>query len=147
MSLFEKLKGLISKYKSLILYVIFGVCTTVVNVATYSLFYHLFIVSNVLSTIIAWLVAVLFAFFTNKLFVFESKSMTAKVFFYELFMFFLCRVLTGVLEVGIMYFAVDKMQWHATLWKLITNFIVIVLNFITSKFLIFIKRENKNGKN
>lgn len=145
--IFETLKKLYFKYKSIILYLFFGVCTTAVNVAAYSLFYYTFSVQNIPSTIFAWFLAVYFAFFTNKLFVFESKNMIAIVFLYEMFMFFLCRVLTGVLEVLIMYFAVDRMHWHATLWKLVTNFIVIVLNFIASKFIIFIKGDKHNGNN
>ena len=104
---------LFRRYKSFIAYVFFGVCTTLVNLFCYRLFYFALGVSNVPSTVIAWLFAVLFAFVTNKLWVFESKSFAVTTLLPELVKFFICRVATGLLDVFVMWIAVDKMNWNA----------------------------------
>ncbi len=132
---------LLKKYKGFIAYAFFGVCTTIVNLLCYHLCYYVFAFSNVCSTILAWLFAVLFAFVTNKIWVFESKSWSAQILFPELIKFFICRIATGIMDVGIMWLAVDKMQWNAMVWKFISNVIVIILNYIASKLVIFVKKE------
>ncbi len=133
----KKIANLLSKYKNLILYAFFGVCTTAVNVVTYNIIYNRLQISNVISTIIAWVVAVIFAFITNKLFVFDSKSFVWSKLRYELVTFLTCRILTGVLDVGIMFVAVDFMNWNGTVWKIISNVLVIILNYVASKLVIF----------
>lgn len=133
----ERIKTLARQYRSLIAYGFFGVCTTVINVLVYDGCYYLLHIANVPSTCIAWLLAVLFAFVTNKLFVFESRSREKKVLLYELGTFFLCRALTGLLDVGIMYVCVDRLGYNPTLFKLLSNVVVIILNYIASKLLIF----------
>lgn len=75
----DKIKTLLKKYKSLILYAFFGVCTTAVNVGTYYVSFNVTELSNVISTIIAWILAALFAYFTNKIWVFDSKSFDKNV--------------------------------------------------------------------
>ena len=127
------LSDLLRKYKSFITYAFFGVCTTLVNILSYRLFFFALSVPNVPSTILAWLFAVLFAFITNKIWVFESKSWALSVTISELIKFFVCRIATGV--------AVDKMQWNALVWKVISNVIVIVLNYVASKLVIFVKKD------
>ena len=136
----DKLKTLFLKYKSIIAYVFFGGCTTLVNTAVYYLCYNLLGISNVVATVIAWLLAVLFAFITNKLWVFESKSFSAQVLRRELPSFFAARLLTGLLDLLIMYIAVDRLQLNALLWKLLSNVIVIILNYIASKLFVFKER-------
>ncbi len=131
---------LFRRYKSFIAYVFFGICTTLVNLFCYRLFYFVLGISNVPSTVIAWFFAVLFAFITNKLWVFDSKSFEITTFLPELVKFFICRIATGLLDVLIMWLAVDKMKWNAMAWKLISNVLVIVLNYAASKLVIFVKR-------
>ena len=133
----EKAKIFMVKYKNFILYVVFGMGTTVVNLAAYYLFFVLINLPNVPSTIIAWIFAVAFAFITNKMWVFNSRSFGAKTLKYEIITFFGARVGTGLLDVVIMYLAVDTMNWNSTEWKLISNIIVIILNYVASKCLIF----------
>ena len=135
----HKIKCLLVKYKQVILYVCFGGMTTVVNVVMYYSCYNILKVANVLSTVYAWLVAVVFAFITNKLWVFESRSFDGKVLSREISSFFGARIATGFLDILVMYFAVDLMNWNSTIWKLLGNIIVIVLNYIASKLLIFKK--------
>ena len=104
--------------------------------------YELLLVNNVLSTILAWLAAVIFAFVTNKVFVFESKRNNATEKLSEITSFFGCRILTGILDVVIMAVAVDYLKWNSLLWKLISNIIVTIINYIASKFFIF---KDKNA--
>ncbi len=138
------MKNLIIKYKSFILYAVFGVCTTLINWGTYYLCYSLIRIPNVPSTIIAWIVAVAFAFITNKIWVFESKAFDVKTLLYEIWTFIAARLATGVLDVAIMYFAVDVFAMNSTIWKLISNVIVIILNYILSKLIIF--RKGRSDK-
>lgn len=133
----ETIKKLLIKYKSVISYLIFGVLTTVVNVVSYTVCYNVLGISNVVSTVIAWILAVLFAFVTNKLYVFDSKSFDIKTLQHEIPSFFGCRLLTGVLDVVIMYIAVDMMRMSGLFWKVVSNVLVIVLNYAASKLIIF----------
>ena len=132
-----KISSLFSTHKQIILYLIFGVCTTVINTVCYWLLYDVLSWSNLLSTVIAWLAAVIFAFVTNKRYVFESKKSGIHEQLTEFASFFSCRILTGILDVVIMAVAVDMLKWNGLVWKLISNIIVTVLNYIASKFLIF----------
>lgn len=131
---------LLKRYRDIIAYVFFGVCTTCVNVATYYLFHELLGVRNIPATVIAWVVAVFFAFVTNKLYVFNSKSFNRKVFLWELSTFYSCRLLTGISDLAIMYTAVDVLALNPTLWKAVSDLIAIVFNYIASKFLVFTKK-------
>ena len=126
-----------NQYKMPILYIVFGGLTTLVNIVVYFICYDISKLSNVVSTVIAWILSVIFAFITNKLYVFESKSGSL---LYEISTFFTCRLGTGILDVGIMYFTVDILKWNALLMKIISNVIVIVLNYILSKVIIFKKK-------
>ena len=129
----------ILKYKDLISYAFFGVWTTVINIVTYYLLYNIFEFSNVLSNCIAWVVAVVFAYITNKLYVFNSKSFKFDLLLKEVISFFGCRFLTGVLDVVIMYLAVDVYSLNSTVWKIISNILVIIINFIAGKLVVFKK--------
>lgn len=135
----NKIIEALRKNKQLLLYLFFGICTTAINTICYWLLYDALTLSNIVSTILAWLAAVLFAFVTNKVFVFESKRTNTTDRIYEVISFFGCRLLTGILDVAIMAFAVDMLQWNGLLWKLISNIIVTIINYIASKFLIFRK--------
>jgi putative flippase GtrA len=138
-----KIKELFLKYRSFIMYAVFGVLTTLVNMGAYALCYNVIGISNVPSTIIAWFLAVCFAFVTNKLWVFDSPSFSADVLKHEIPTFFGARIATGLLDVGIMYLAVDVLHWNATLWKLLSNILVIIINYVASKLVIFRHHEKR----
>ena len=135
------IKKTVIKYRSLITYGVFGVLTTIVNIVTYNLCYYKFTISNTVSNIIAWIFAVTFAYLTNKVWVFESKSWSWKNLKREIMAFVSCRLTTGILDIIIMYACVDIMQWHAMVMKIISNVLVIILNYIFSKLVIFKKNE------
>lgn len=141
-----QIRKIFQQHKSIILYLLFGVCTTALNIISYQICYSKLQASNISSTIIAWVIAVLFAFFTNKLYVFNSRSWTAKLFIYELLTFWGCRFLTGILDVLVMYFAVDIMKWQPIIWKAISNVLIIILNYIASKLIIFSQGQKHSGK-
>jgi putative flippase GtrA len=81
--------------------------------------------------------AIIVAFITNKIFVFESKSINTKIILYELATFFICRITTGLIDLIIMYVAVDINHFNEIIWKLLSNVIVIILNYLASKIIIF----------
>ncbi len=129
-------KGL-EKYWDVVIYLFFGVLTTALNYLIYLPCYNLLHWSAGLSNVLAWIVAVAFAFVTNKPFVFKSRDWSWKVVWPELTKFVGCRIGSGVLETAILLVTVDWLKWNGNVWKLITAVLVIVLNYIGSKFLVF----------
>lgn len=137
----EKILGLLKQNRMLISYGIFGVLTTLINIGVYTVSYNKLGISNVVSNIIAWIAGVLFAFITNKIWVFESKSLDLQVLLREFMSFVGCRLVTGVMDLAIMYVSVDIMDWNSTAMKCISNVLVIILNYIFSKLVIFRKEK------
>ena len=127
-------------YRQGFLYLVFGAITTLVNILCYYAAYNLFKIPNVTSTVLAWIISVLFAFVTNRVLVFESNAKGLKNIIREILAFFVCRMLTGIMDVAIMWISVDIMNWNSLLWKILSNLLVIILNFFASKMLIFKKK-------
>ena len=135
--MFQKLLALIKKHKDILLYLIFGVLTTLVNYAVYLPLYHYAGTSAALSNALAWVAAVAFAFLTNKPFVFQSHDWRLKTLLPELGKFLGCRVFSGLAETAILFVAVDLLHGNATAWKLITSVLVVIANYVASKLLVF----------
>ncbi|MBR2634311.1 MAG: GtrA family protein [Clostridia bacterium] len=134
----SKLLALCRKRREALFYLIFGGLAALLNTAAYGLFFHVLLLSNAQSTALAWLFAVLFAFFTNKTLVFQSrKGLRAGL--KEFFSFFLCRAATGAVDLGIMVLAVDLLGQNSILWKILSNVVITVLNYLAGKFWIFKK--------
>ncbi len=149
------IKNLIIKYKELIIYVICGVGTTVVNFVAYKIFNvilgdDLYLVSNV----IAWFICIIFAYITNKLFVFESKSWEPKLVLKESSSFLASRVFSFLIEEAGLFALVDLVgmkEMAVTVFgitisgnmiaKAIIGVIVVVINYILSKLIIFKKNK------
>ncbi len=130
-----------NKYKEALLYLFFGVCTTLVNLVTkWILLLTVINSSNAIqlqvAIIISWIVSVLFAYVTNRKYVFESKS---KSIFKEISSFFGSRVVTLVLEMIIMYIFVTVLNFNVYLFTIISQVLVIVLNYVFSKLFVFKK--------
>ena len=134
------MKRLLKKYWDILTYLFFGVLTTAVNYLVYLPCYNLLGWSAGFSNILAWIVAVAFAFVTNKPFVFKSYDWSWNVVWPELTKFVGCRIGSGVLETGILLVCVDMLAWNGNVMKLITAVLVIVFNYIGSKFLVFKKK-------
>ena len=135
----EKLKALLVRYRDIIVYLIFGALTTAVNYIVYLPCYNILGLSGSVSNAIAWLAAVAFAYLTNKPFVFRSRDWSAKTVIPELTKFVGCRVGSGVLETAIIFLTVDLLGWNGNVMKLLTSVLVVVLNYIGSKLLVFKK--------
>ncbi len=122
------------------LYILFGALTTVINTAVYTFAYYKLLRSNTVSNVIAWVCAVLFAYVTNRKWVFESKSRNIKA---EASMFFISRAVTGIIDVLLMYLAVDILNFGGDRAKIVTNAAVIVLNYILSRYGVFNKKNKR----
>ena len=135
-----RIRQLIVKYWDILSYLFFGVLTTVVNYVVYLPCYNHLGLSAVVSNGIAWVAAVAFAYLTNKPFVFKSHDWSAKTVFPELVKFVACRIGSGVLETVLLLITVDWMDWNGNIMKLITSVLVVVLNYVGSKLLVFKKQ-------
>ena len=135
----NKIVLLVRKYWDVISYLFFGVMTTVVNYIVYLPVYNYLGLSAAVSNAIAWVVAVAFAYLTNKPFVFKSHDWSAKTVIPELSKFVSCRVASGLAETLILLVTVDLLGWNGNIWKLVTSILVVVLNYFASKFLVFKK--------
>lgn len=133
-------KELIEKYWDIVSYLFFGVCTTIVNYLIYIPCYNVWGLSASVSNMIAWVVAVAFAYLTNKPFVFKSNDWSAAAVLPELTRFIGCRIGSGAAETLILFLAVDLLGWNGNVWKLLTQVMVVVLNYIGSKLLVFRKK-------
>lgn len=148
-------KELWSKYKEIILYIIFGVLTTAVNILAFACFNNilgedLYLISNV----IAWVIAVVFAYVVNKLWVFESKSWNVQIVMKEATGFLLARLFSLAVEEAGMWSLIDLMGFDRysldlfsieiggkMLVKIFLAIIVVILNYIFSKLFIFKKKK------
>lgn len=153
----NKIKDILKKYKELILYLVFGGLTTLVN---FVVFYLLNVVTGeeyyLVNNIVAWFASVIFAYITNKLWVFESKSLAVKTVVKELAEFFSARIFSFAVEEGGLWLFVDKLGFdnfsfsvfgfEATgklIAKLVLAVIVVILNYFFSKFIIFKKNKKE----
>lgn len=126
------------KYKEVLLYLFFGGCTTLVNIISFVLL-RLLNIDLYVSNVVAWILSVLFAFVTNKLYVFESNSKNAKKTFVEGIYFFGCRLLSLFFDIGIMYLLVNILSVNEVVSKVASNIFVIIINYFFSKMIIFKK--------
>ena len=136
----SKIKGLMKKYRSELIYLVFGVLTTLVNYLVYIPCLH-YVKSASLSNSIAWVFAVIFAYLTNKPFVFESHDWSLKVVAPEFVKFIGTRVASWLVETAILFLTVDTLHWNGLIWKLITSVLVVILNYVGSKLLVFRKKK------
>lgn len=136
----EKIAALYRKHRDILLYLFFGGLTTVVNYLVYIPCMYWLGLSGALSNVIAWVVAVAFAFVTNKPFVFRSHDWSAKVVWPELGKFVGARLASGGIETAIIFVTVDLLRWDGAIMKLIVSVLVVILNYVGSKLLVFRKK-------
>ncbi len=139
----QKVKDLFNKYKEIIMYLVFGVLTTVVSLVTYYLLTLTILnAENALqlqiANIISWIVSVAFAYVTNRKYVFDSKN---KNILKEVGSFVGGRVVTLMLDMLIMFIFVTVLHFNDKLFKLVSQFLVIVANYVISKLFVF--KESK----
>ncbi len=141
----KKIKELYFKYEEIINYLIFGVLTTVVSVITYYIFANFLFqekndITVQISNVLSWICAVIFAYTTNRKFVFKSKS-TGKDKLKEIFNFFIARVSSLVIDMAMMFVLFSVMHIDDTISKIIVQFVVVIVNYVFSKLFVF-KKEN-----
>lgn len=150
---FKKLANWYIEHQEGMRYLIFGVLTTIVNIITAAVTYY-FIFANFseewkvnLSTIIAIIVAWIFAYVTNKLYVFDTMTSNWKELLKEIVSFISCRIVTAIIEIALMNVFVTVLMFHYMMMKIVISVIVIILNYIFSKLFIFKKGNNNHEKN
>lgn len=139
----DKIKYLYKKYNEIIMYLIIGGLTTLINILAYFLVTHAFLnpkdkLELQIAEVIAWIIAVIFAYYTNKKYVFKVKrNKTLK----EALSFFSSRIVTLLIEMVIMYIFVSLLNFDDKIIKIIAQIIVIILNYVFSKFIVFKKEK------
>ena len=142
------------KNKSVLLYLFFGGLTTLVSIFTFwlaelfirsdfnvSIFGSMYSIKVVLSNAISWICAVLFAFFTNRIWVFNSPTDSWTGFFKQMAAFFGGRFATFLLETAILVVFVSILNFNEMLMKIIAQLVVLVSNYVISKLIVFRKRS------
>lgn len=140
----KNLFSLYSKYKEVILYLFFGLLTTVVSISSYYLCSEILQLHYLISNIISWVFAVIFAYVTNRIWVFESNSKGIVLILKEIFTFVNCRLLSGIIDMVVMILLIDIMNINDLYSKIFTQVIVVVLNYVFSKLIIF-KNKTTNS--
>ena len=135
--MFKKIKSFIKKYWEILVYLFFGAVTTLVNFAVYWPLHHWLDLAASASNAIAWVVAVIVAYVTNKPFVFKSHDWSLKTVAPEFLKFVGCRVASGAFETVFLAVTVDWLHWHGLVMKIIASVVVVILNYIGSKLLVF----------
>ncbi|MDF7626486.1 GtrA family protein [Leuconostocaceae bacterium ESL0723] len=125
------------KYRETILYLFFGGATFVVSMVTYALFVSVFHWTVTWSYIVSWFLAVLFAYLTNRIWVFQSQVRDFGGIVKEAGQFYLARLVTGVLGWLILLFGVYVLHQNSIVWNGIQNILVIISNYVLSKLFIF----------
>ena len=141
----ETMKSLFLKYKELILYVFFGGLTTLVNWGSYWVLADVFHVPYLWATAIAQILSILFAYVTNRVWVFESRAKGFTAVFWEMVRFFGCRGASFVLDLVCMRVGVGGLHVNDKVMKLLSNVIVIIVNYVFSKVFVFRKPREKQG--
>ena len=134
------------KYDEIINYLIFGALTTVVTIITYAIFTSTFLSAKTaldiqIANVLSWIIAVTFAYLTNRKFVFKSKAQGSKR-IKEIINFFLARISSLLVEMLFMYVTVTVLSYNDFICKIIAQAIVIIFNYVCSKLIIFKKEEN-----
>lgn len=134
------IRRLFEKYQDKILYLVFGALTTAVNTGVYWFCAHPLGIPVLPGTMIAWFAAVVFAYLTNRRWVFSSEASTPKEYIREIVSFFLCRLGTGLLDWVLMFLLVSRLHLNDLAVKIGVNILVIILNYVASRLIIFRKK-------
>ena len=139
--LFARLRQYAQTYRELIVYVITGGITTLINFAVFWLCKDLFGIHYAVSNVLAWLAAVIAAFVMNKWIVFRDSHTDARTIVLQFLGFAGLRVASGALETGLLVVFVEYLHWNEDIVKLVVAVLVVILNYIFSKLLIFRKKK------
>lgn len=143
----KKIKELYLKYKEIINYLFFGVLTTIVSLATYYILVLTILDANnpielQIANVIAWITCVTFAYITNRKYVFNSKEENILK---EMLKFYSARIASLLIDMALMYIFVSRLHFNDKIIKIIVQIIIIILNYILSKIIVF-KKDIKKSK-
>lgn len=127
------------RYYSILMYLVMGGITTLINIVTFYLFNSTFGLNYTIANIIAWIFAVLFAYISNKLYVFESKHSSISELLQEISSFFGFRVLSLFMDLAVMFICISLIHINPLIAKILANVVVLIANYIFSKLFIFKK--------
>lgn len=136
----DKIRALYKKYEELVLYVICGGLTTLVNIVVYGLCADILGIFYLVSNFIAWALSVLFAYVTNRKWVFKSKKRGKRAILHEFFLFVSGRVMSMAGDMVIMFLCVSVAHLPGLAAKILANIFVMIFNYVFSKLIIFRKR-------
>lgn len=139
----NKIKSFIKKYWEIISYLVFGGLTTAVDTLVGLPLHYWLGWSGTASNTVAWIAAVLFAFLTNKPFVFKSNDWRPKTLFPELLKFLASRVFSFAFSAAFMAITVDWLKWDYLFMKIVVGVLVIIMNYVGSKLLVFRKKRGE----
>ncbi len=136
----KDIKDIYVEFKEIINYLVFGVLATGVNFISYFIFARVFNIDEVVSSGLSWFCSVVFAYTTNKIFVFDSKTKGKKALLKECVSFFTARIISGILcDVGTFAVMVKVLHINDVISKIVTQVMVVIVNYIFSKFIVFKK--------
>ena len=127
------------QYYSILMYLVMGGITTLINIVTFYLFNSTLGLNYTIANIIAWVFAVLFAYISNKLYVFESKHNNFTELIQEISSFFGFRVLSLFMDLAVMFVCISLLDMTPIIAKILANVVVLIANYIFSKLFIFKK--------
>ena len=137
----KTIKGLYFNYKEIVNYLVFGGLATLVNFISYYIFARVIGIDEVISSGLSWLCSVIFAYITNKIFVFESETKSKRQLLKECVSFFLARIISGILcDIGTFALMVRVFNINDIFSKIVTQVMVVIVNYIFSKFIVFRKK-------
>ncbi|EIM11261.1 putative integral inner membrane protein [Bacillus atrophaeus C89] len=132
------------QYREMIMYIIMGIFTTAVNISSFYILVEILDTDYKTATVIAWILSVLFAYITNKIYVFQQKTSDMRSLIRELTAFFSVRLLSLGIDLGMMILLVSQFHTNETLAKILDNVVIVVVNYIASKWLVF-KKTTEEG--
>lgn len=135
----NKIVSFLHKHQEILLYLLFGFLTTVVNFLVYLPLHNGTSMLASVANVFAWIAAVVFAFLTNKPFVFKSSDWSVRTVFHEAVKFVCSRIGSLIVETLILFVTVDLIYWNGNYMKIITSILVVVMNYVTSKLIVFNK--------
>ena len=133
------------KYEEGISYLFWGGVAFVLSMVLFYIFANIMMLDEQIANIITWVICVIFAYLTNRTFVFKSKTTGAKAVTKEFVDFTVARLATLVLENAVLFVCIDLFLWHNMLAKLLGQFLVIVSNYVLSKLWIFKKKDSNEA--
>jgi putative flippase GtrA len=135
--------GMYRKYQEGIDYLFWGGVAFVLSMVLFYIFANVMMIEEQIANVITWIICVIFTYFTNRIFVFKSKTSGTKAIIKEFTEFTSARLATLVLENVVLFICIDLLLWHNMIAKLIGQFLVIVSNYVLSKLWIFKKKDKE----